>query len=188
MVLKTLITAALIVCSIHCWCQQSPTESRSRSHGQVDFSQDPCGNPLVESEIWFPIEGRVSKVVSGDTVLLTLPDSSTPLKVRIAGVSVVSKESFAQEAKATVELLALQKPMKILVNPSRWIVLDERPHEVSGVVHVKGEKEVDLALALIQQGHVRFNPPPPHTMSNYQACQYRRAEEDARTKKLGVWN
>ena len=187
MLLKTLISASLIVCSIHCWCQHSPTESRSSSRPQADLSQDPCGNPLVESQIWFPIEGRVSEVVSGDTIRLTLSDSNTPLKVRIAGISVASRESLAQEAKTNVERLALQKPMKVLVNPSSWIVLDERPHEVSGVAYVKGEKEVDLGLILIQQGHVRFNP-PPHTMSEHQACQYRHAEEEARAKKLGVWN
>src|SRR5580765_3064506 len=187
MILKTLMTASLVVCAIHCWGQQRSIEGRLSS-GQIDFSQDPCGNPLVESQIWFPIEGNVSKVMSGDTLLLTLSDSGTPLKVRIAGISVASREPFVQEAKANVERMALQKSMKVLVNPSSWIILDERPHEVSGVVYVKGEKEVDLGLALIQQGHVRFNPPPPHTMSDYQAWQYRRAEEGAWAKKLGLWH
>src|SRR5580765_3523675 len=83
MILKTLMTASLVVCAIHCWGQQRSIEGRLSS-GQIDFSQDPCGNPLVESQIWFPIEGNVSKVMSGDTLLLTLSDSGTPLKVRIA--------------------------------------------------------------------------------------------------------
>src|ERR1700694_4725644 len=101
-----------------------------------DFSKDPCGNPMIESQLWYSIEGKVSKVVDGQTILLTLPDAPQILRVHLAGIALEGRGAFSKKAKQHLGDALLNKPAAVLVNPDKWIFLDKRPEEVTGVVHL----------------------------------------------------
>jgi hypothetical protein len=32
---------------------------------EVEFSHEPCGNPMMENDLWFSIEGKVTSVEDG---------------------------------------------------------------------------------------------------------------------------
>jgi endonuclease YncB( thermonuclease family) len=153
---------------------------------EQDFSKDPCGNPMMESQLWYSIEGKVSKVVDGHTILLTLPDTPQILRVHFAGIA-LGRGPFSKKAREHLEETLLNKPVSVLVNPDKWIVLDKRPEEITGVVHLNEGAPSDIGVTLLAEGLVRFEPPRRYTMPAYTACQYRRAETEAQSKKLGLW-
>lgn len=143
----------------------------------LDFSNDPCGNPLVESQLWLVVEGSVYQVPDGQTVVVSLKDKRM-LRVRIAGISVKSSDATAAKAK---ELLSqfLGKPVEILVNTD-WNDEKQKPSKVTAVVG-------DFGYLLLSKGLARYHEPRQYTMSSYSTCQYRQAEAQARTAKLGIW-
>ena len=62
----------------------------------------------------------------------------------------------------------------------------KRPRkEVTGVVLVS--QGSDLGFALLGEGLARFKEPGPYEMSDHTECKYRRAEAEAQSKKLGLW-
>lgn len=165
--------ATLVVCA---------QDSGTKPNVTLDFSDDPCGNPLVESQLWASTKGIVTGVIDGRTLLVTLPHRQSPLRVLLGGVSPKAKD------KEVLARLLLGKPVEILVN-SDWKSADRKPTETTGVVHL--EKSTtgvdDVGLFLLSRGLARFQEPPPNSMSRYTECQYRRAEGDAQAKKLGIW-
>jgi endonuclease YncB( thermonuclease family) len=154
---------------------------------ELDFSKDPCGNPMMESQGWSSVEGTVSSVIDGRTILLALEDDHRPLRVHIAGIALERRDPFSEQPRTLLLEMLLNKPVEIMVNPSRWNFVDKRPETVTGVVHVSQGARDDVALSLLAQGLVRFKAPRPYTMSRYTMCQYRRAETEAHSKKLGLW-
>jgi len=172
----------LATCAVH------GQNAGSRKSGlELDFSKDPCGNPMMESQLWYSIQGKVSKVVNGRTILLALPDTHQLLRVRLAGVAPEGRGLFSKKAKEYLGDTLLNRPVGILVNPEKWIALDKQPEEVTGVVHLDEGALHDIGSTLLAEGLVRFKRPRPYTMSNYTMCQYRRAEAEAQSKKLGLW-
>ena len=159
--------------------QQSDPQAGLRSEPLIDFSQDPSGNPLVESQVWFPVDGRVSRVLRSDEILIVLPDSASSVRVHIAGIS------REREAKVAIEHFVLNTQVRVLANkpPSA----EKHSAEITGALYLNEGNGEDIGLALLQRGVVRFKAPSPYTISNHQECLYRRAETDARTKKLGLW-
>lgn len=148
-----------------------------------DYSNDPCGNPLIENELWTAVKGRVSSVRDGRTIVLTVEDNNHLLRVDLAGISIERNTPFAEQAKALLEKMTLNKIVEVLVNPSRWVYQDKKPTEIIGVLYVPD----DAALSLLAQGLVRFKVPPPYTMSHYTQCRYMRAEAEAHSMKSGLW-
>ena len=55
------------------------------------------------------------------------------------------------------------------------------------MVHLSKGASSDVAFKLIAEGLVRVEKPPPYAMSNYTLCTYRRAEAEAQSKRLGLW-
>lgn len=155
----------------------------------LDISNDPCGNPMVESMIWQSITGKVSSVVDGRTILLVLPDGGHLLRVRLAGIRLSSVASTDKTAKNYLAELLKGKDVEVLVNPSKWPDTSKPPRQITGVAldnkHESGDSNV--ALSLLAKGLVMFAQPQPYTMSEHNACQYRRAEAKARSKKVGLW-
>jgi endonuclease YncB( thermonuclease family) len=154
---------------------------------QLDFAKDSCGNPAIESDLWYAIQGKVSKLMDGSTVILDLPDASQTLRVRLAGIAPERHGPFSKRAKEHLGTLLLNKPVEVLVNPSKWKFSGKRPQEVTGVVYLKEGPYGDVAFMLIAEGLVRVKPPQPYAMSRYTLCQYRRAQAEAQSKRLGVW-
>jgi len=151
---------------------------------EPDFYNDPCGNPMMESQAWSVLEGTVSSVIDGHTILLILADDHRPLRVHIAGIALELRKPFSEQAKTSLRQLLLNKPAEIFVNMD---FADKRPEKVTGVVHVNRGAPEDVGLSLLAQGLVRFKEPRPYSMSRYTMCQYRRAEAEAHSKKLGLW-
>jgi endonuclease YncB( thermonuclease family) len=142
---------------------------------------------MMESDLWYSIEGKVTSVEDGRTILIALADDGHILRVRIVGIGIEHRGSFPSQAKAHILERALNKPVGILVNPSKWVGLDKRPNEVTGIVHLTKGVPSDVGLSLLATGLARSEQPPAYTMSRYTFCQYRRAESEAQSKKLGVW-
>jgi endonuclease YncB( thermonuclease family) len=181
--LKTLLhsgLACLLACALH--AQDAGAE---KPGAELDFSKDPCGNPMMESQLWYSIDGKVSKVVDGHTILLALPDAPQILRVYLAGIALERRGPFSRTAKEHLGVTLLNKPVGILVNAEQWPA--KRPKEVMGVVQLSEGIPSDVGLSLLAEGLVRFREPPPYTMSHHTMCQYRRAEAEAQSKKLGLW-
>jgi endonuclease YncB( thermonuclease family) len=154
---------------------------------EVDFSHDPCGNPMIENDLWYSIDGRVTSVENGRTIMVALADDGRPLRVRLVGIALESRGSFPSRAKTHVEAMALGKSVGILVNPSQRLGQEKKTNEVTGVVQLTEGVSRDVGLSLLADGLARSAQPRPYTVSRYTLCQYRRAESEAQSKKLGVW-
>jgi hypothetical protein len=79
--------------------------------------------------------------------------------------------------------MSLNKPVGVMVNPSKWDGVEKRPTEVTGVVHLIDGAPSDVGLSLLAEGLARSKKPRPYTMSPYTFCGYRRAESEAQSKK-----
>jgi endonuclease YncB( thermonuclease family) len=152
-----------------------------------DFSNDPCGDPRRESTWWSPVEGKVARVIDGDTISVSLTARSR-LLVHLVGVDSPALDlQFEREAQLFLETNLLGKRVEVLVNPSNWLFKKPRPQEVTGVVYVVGSSRQDVGLSLIAAGLGRHKQPARYSMSGYTRCQYERAEEKARAARLGLW-
>jgi endonuclease YncB( thermonuclease family) len=163
-------------------------DSETKPKVTLDFSNDPCGNPLMESQLWSSVRGEVSQVIDGRTLLVTLPHSRHPLRVLVVGVGLENRERAAEQAKELLSQLLLNRPVEIFLN-SNWKSAVKKPTETAGVVHVKKSSVGvdDVGLFLLSKGLVRFEQPRPYSMSGYSECQYKRAEAEAQSRRLGIW-
>jgi len=152
----------------------------------LDFSNDACGSPLVESQLWYSLDGTVVGIRDGSTVELILAKHRPPISVHLVGIAVDPKGALAGQAKARVSSLILSKSVEVLVNP-QWLYLKKKPAELSGVVHLNGGAATDVGLSLLKAGLARTQEPRPYTVSNYTFCKYREAESTARSEKIGIW-
>ncbi len=146
-----------------------------------DFSQDPCGNPLMESQLWVGVEGNVARVVNANTVEIEIADPPRTVRVRLAAIQPARGGRLSGEAKELLQKRLLNQRVEFLVVPGVWI--DRQPRKVTGVLRVPG----DIEIALLAGGLVGFKRPPPYTVPRYRTCQYRRAEAEARSGRLGLW-
>ena len=101
-------------------------QTTSPAKPAVDFSNDPCGSPLVESQLWYSIDGKVVSVEDGSAVLITTTKAHSRLKVHLAGIAVKQNEALADEAKARVSELVLNKSVGVWVNPD-WLNHKKKP-------------------------------------------------------------
>ena len=161
-------------------------DSKSQSPLGLDYSRDPCGNPMMESQLWTIVEGKVTQVTDGQTLMVNLTDSRDGVRVRIVGIALESGTPSAAKAKEVLSQFLLDKSVEILVNPE-WSQKKNKPSGVAGVVHLKQGPPDDAGYLLVSKGLARYQEPPPHSMPAYNACQYRRAESSARDAKLGIW-
>jgi endonuclease YncB( thermonuclease family) len=174
-----------LVCMIAAFSLQA--QNGANPTPEVDFSHDPCGNPMMENDLWYSIDGKVKSVLNGRTIVVALADDGRLLRVHLVGVALERRGSFPSRAKTHVEEMALNKPVGILVNPSKWLGLEKKTNEVTGVVQLTEGVSRDVGLSLLANGLARSSKPRPYTVSSYTFCQYRRAESDAQSKKLGMW-
>jgi hypothetical protein len=120
------------------------------------------------------IEGKVVEVLKGDAIIVLMANNERK-HVSLAGVN--SGSSIA--AQALLINLILNREVSVLVNPSNIAA-----KEVTGVVRLQSR---DINLELIKEGAARYQTPPPYSMSNYTACVYRVAEQQAREYGTGTW-
>jgi micrococcal nuclease len=147
----------------------------------------PCGDPTRESMFWADVDGKVVKVLDGNTILIVTGKKKQAL-VHLAGIAAPTvNQRLGREAQRFLEAAVLSKVVTVLVNPSTWFYKRPRPKEISGVVQLQSGEQQDVNLALIKAGLARYREPEPYSMSNYTACQYKIAEAGARAAKLGLW-
>jgi endonuclease YncB( thermonuclease family) len=178
-----------VALALACTSTVAQTPVAGNTQDGIDYSNDPCGNPLIESMIWQPIEGKVLQVADGRTILLTINDGHQRLRVHLTGIKLSSDTSANRIAEQFLAQRLLNKEVEVLVNPSDWPDSSKKPREITGVVHSKTyqQGESDVAKSLLVRGLVKFAQPRPYTMSGYDACQYRRSEAEAKSEKLGLW-
>jgi endonuclease YncB( thermonuclease family) len=184
--LRTLLGGGL-ACLLAVSALPAQNTEPAKSGVQFDFSKDRCGNPMMESMGWHSIEGTVSKVVDGRTILLTRTDDHQILRVHLAAIATEPRRPFSRKARELLGEKLLHKAVDVWVNPDKWNFSDKHPGKVTGVVHLSEGNPIDAGLLLLSEGLVRFKRPRPYTMSDFTACQYGLAEAEAQSKKLGLW-
>jgi micrococcal nuclease len=137
--------------------------------------EDECGSPVRESSYWFTVDGKVVKVLDGDTIIVSSKDN----KRKRVNLVAIDASAGQAEARSLLSGLVLNRSVSVMVRPR--IIM---PSTVVGVVYVK-EKEVNRELLAV--GAVRYQQPEPYSMSNYTACIYRIVEREARAAKRGLW-
>jgi endonuclease YncB( thermonuclease family) len=157
----------------------------SPAHPELDFSHDPCGSPLVESQLWYSVDGKVVSVEDGDTVLIAVTHGHRSVRVHLVGVAVEQNGALSDEAKRQVSEMVLNKNVGVLVNTD-WLFQKKKPAEIKGVVHLS-DGAGDVGLSLITKALARTDEPRPYTMSHYTFCKYREAESKAKSDKVGIW-
>jgi endonuclease YncB( thermonuclease family) len=148
-----------------------------------DYSRDPCGNPMVESQLWQSLEGKVLKIVDNRTILLARSDDPKSVRVHPAGIAVERRGPFSRQARKLLEEILLNKSVSVLVQPGK----DKLPGDMTGVISLNEGAPKDVGLVLLAEGLARFKQPRPYSISHYTQCQYRRAEAEAQSKKSGLW-
>ena len=148
----------------------------------------PCGDPTIENQLWKSLRGKVTKVIDGRTIVVDLAAGQNSLRAYLVGVALGSEDSEREQAKSVLSKILLEKSVEILVSPS-WDTADKNPTEVAGVVYVEKKTigDNDAGLSLLSNGLVKFQEPAPYSMSRFTECEYKRAETEAQSKKMGVW-
>ena len=154
---------------------QSP-ESQKPSAITLSFEyENECGSPVVESMAWISIDGRVTKIIGGDAIIVLMANH----KRKHISLAAVDGSSNATAAHARLSSLVLNRGVSVLVNPS-----NSASTNVTGVVHTQ---TLDVNRELIETGFARYREPAFYAMSRYTACVYRIVEKQARGAKRGLW-
>ena len=164
------------------WTQ---AQSTPPAKSALDFSADPCGSPLVESQLWCSVDGTVMSVEDSSTVLITVTKGHRRVKVHLVGIAVEQSGALAGEAKEHLAEMVLNESVGVLINTD-WLYQKKKPMEITGVVQLR-EGGGDVSLSLIEKGLAHTVAPGPYTMSDYTFCKYREAEKKAKSDKMGIW-
>ena len=84
----------------------APQAQDSPAKPQVDYSHDPCGNPLTESQLWFSVKGMVLRVIAA-LFSVSVPNSTQSLRVHLVGVGLGNKEQSTAKAKGGLITIAV---------------------------------------------------------------------------------
>lgn len=175
------IVLLALVAFVASWAEAQNT---TNSKPTVDFSNDPCGSPLVESQLWESVEGKIVAVADGSTLVTAVTKGHRRVKVHLVGVAVEQRGPLADQARGHVKEMVVNKLVEVWVNPSNWSSLKRKPAEVTGTVLLQG---ADVGLSLLTTGLARTAEPAPYKMSHYTFCKYREAETESKSNKLGIW-
>jgi endonuclease YncB( thermonuclease family) len=137
---------------------------------------DECGNPLHESMVWIPLEGRVVEVTSARTFRLKT-DKGEVIDVSLANVG----EPFDGGAEAVLRKMILDTRIWVMANP----FADLRNGIAAKVLDRKG---TDLSNYLLRAGAASFVKEPSYTLSDYSECVNRIAEREAKAEGAGIWH
>ncbi len=97
LIIKTFSVIAIFCCCSICAVAQGFEVPQNQ------YANDPCGNPAVESMAWTSVEGKVVKVIDGDTIIISL-DSKKRLLVHLVGIDAPAlNQPFGREAQQFLE-------------------------------------------------------------------------------------
>jgi endonuclease YncB( thermonuclease family) len=174
--MKEIILSIALLLSFSLWTEGQSNDAKSARTRLLSFEhEDECGSPLRESTLWMSVEGRVIRVVDGDTIILLTKDN----KHKRVNLVAVDASAGQDAARSLLSVLVLNRPISVLVNPSKI-----KSDMVVGVVHAQ---EKDVNRKLLEAGVVRYHEPKSYSVSSYAACVYRIVEREAREAKRGLW-
>ena len=137
--------------------------------------EDECGDPSVESMLWFLVEGTVVEIIAGD--LVKMQDNHG--KQRMVNLVAIDVSSAKNAATGLLSDLVLNRKVWVSVNPS-----NSRGYTLVGIVELRGK---DINRELLEAGAAKYKKPAPYSVSSYTACVYRIVERKAREAGKGMW-
>src|SRR5262245_15225314 len=89
-----------------------PTQENTKPY--LNFQNCPCGNPLIESMTWTSIDGKVVKVLDGDTVIISIRDKNQ-VTVHLVGAEAPEDSKLRSDSRLYLEKMALNTNVVVLV-------------------------------------------------------------------------
>jgi endonuclease YncB( thermonuclease family) len=171
--------------------------------GGVVMERDSCGDPLTVNQIYILCTGTVVAVDNGNSLKVDLDKECTVdsggktkhFKGRIS-VQLVQLETpplnspLGQISKAALSSNLLGKKIDLLPSPY------QRGRQMVAMVHgplrfdsnkTKGFESFDQGIAQLEAGLAFYKDYGPYALDWYRNCVYKRAENDAKQARLGVW-
>jgi endonuclease YncB( thermonuclease family) len=122
--------------------------------------------------------GRVVAVIDGDT-LDVLTDRKELVRVRLAGIDAPEKrQPFGQAAKRALSALAFHRPVRVEANKN------DRYGRVIGKIVVSN---IDVNLRMVAAGYAWHYRKYMREQSGDDRRAYGEAEDDARRRRIGLW-
>ena len=173
--MKRLINLTLIICSVSFFgVSQTPPTPAPKLSLTFEYENE-CGSPLVESMLWESVEGKVTRILSGDSIEIRMANH----KRKRVSLAAVDSSRDTRAARTTLANLVLNRIVSVLVNPS-----DTKRTNIIGVVH---SQTTEINRALIETGVVAYREPPFYSMSRFSTCVYQILERKAREGRLCIW-
>jgi endonuclease YncB( thermonuclease family) len=173
--MKRLNNIALLICSISSvGASQTPPAAAPKLSFTFEY-EDECGSPLVESMLWDSVDGKVTRILSADSIEIRMANH----KRKHVSLAAVDSSRDTKAARTALTNLLLNKTVNVLVNPS-----DTKRTNIIGVVHFQ---TTEINRALIETGVVAYREPPFYSMSRFNTCVYQILERKAREGRLGIW-
>ena len=146
---------------------------------KLDFTQDPCGNPLAENQAYLVTKGRVLKVLSGDTLIIRFPKGGVKrVHLPCLAVPQIGEQGFEASRAGLVKLLGGKREVEVFLS---WSGL---PKAESFFAMVGSFDWTEIQIA---NGLGRFVPGAGYEMGSYSKCRCQLAEQKAKDQRLGVW-
>jgi endonuclease YncB( thermonuclease family) len=143
--------------------------------------EDSCGNPIMESQLWFAVKGTVREVIAPTTIrVLVMEPSPHVITVKLIGARAPADKRAAKDAISFLRRGVEGREVEVLLSPNDKYFERRTARRVEGWLSI-------VSTAMIESGRVAYEPPKPYTMSHYDACRYRIAEIRAKQLRLGIW-
>jgi endonuclease YncB( thermonuclease family) len=151
-------------------------------------AQDPCGDPRRISQLYALCDATVKEVVDGKTVVVEF-DRPCVVKVglevegrqtvRLAQLDTPSSaSSIGAESRAKLAGRILGRRVEVLPSPFQ---------DRGGLIAMLRGQGGDQSRLQLEAGMARYQDHGPYAVDSYTACVYKRAQESARMKALGMW-
>jgi endonuclease YncB( thermonuclease family) len=148
-------------------------------NGQDKFKfefEDQCGSPVNESQIYAHRQGKVTKIIDGDTVKIR-DEYRKIWTVELAGAD--SSRNQERTTGILTERL-LNQEVLFIGNPET-----ENGNLVEAIVRGNG---IEMNRFLVENGHASYRDTDyGYAVSNYTLCVYDKLIDRAKTAKLGIW-
>lgn len=134
-----------------------------------------CGDPQNESILTSKFNGKVVKIIDGDTVIIKLNDKNQT-------VNLATVDASLSETKAKKFL-----SKKLLGKKVFFFVYGSQNDADEIFADIFYEDVYSASRSLITKGIARFKKADNYAFSTYKSCVYQRLEEIAKEEKLGIW-
>lgn len=155
--------------------------------------QDPCGNPMLVSQGYTRVEGKVLGVLDPVTLLVEVSNppgdmaacSGKPCKIRLVNLDPPATPALAATARRfMLNRLGKSKRVDLLVSP-----VQDGADGISALVFPKHylRGRYDMTELLLDSGLGTYRSFGPYAVDWYLECRQKRAEERAKDGRRGLW-